>query len=454
MAKKYLVYLAQSYPNFRKAELESLAVLNNIKVDLSSHDESSPFMIVELENDDEAYRWIDRSILSRGIYELWGHGANLEELHRNVQETSKQYWDEYMETSFKFDIISYQGGKRSRKQQIELFETFSYLAFKGAIKMKSPDQTFTILEKYHVIDRKPVEIADYIWFGREINLSARSKGALDKYLIPQRPYYGTTTFDSELALITCNLSLCGPGKFMYDPFTGTGAFLYAGAFFGSSVFGSDIDVRPLRGKNKDKTIKKNFEYYKTSTLFCDAVCMDFTNNSFRKDFLIDSIVCDPPYGVREGLKVCGTKREDRFETKKDLIIEGEKAYLRRDFVQPKKPYELDSLLDDLLKFSAEKLPIGGRLSFWMPTANDDFVPTIIPQHENLELVYSLVQDFNKWARRLLVYVKRDNNYKGITLTKDQRTVANNFRDRYFTGFSPNTCQNKDSNMNKEEQSSS
>ena len=69
---------------------------------------------------------------------------------------------------------------------------------------------------------------------------------------------------------------------------------------------------------------------------------------------------------------------------------------------------------DLLQFASERLPVGGRLAFWMPTANDNFEETQIPQHERLELLHCLEQLFNQWSRRLLVYVKRDESYKGIT----------------------------------------
>ncbi|ODV85333.1 hypothetical protein CANARDRAFT_199428 [[Candida] arabinofermentans NRRL YB-2248] len=436
--KEYLIYLAQSHTNFRKAELESLAELHNIKVDLSTHDESSPFMIVKLENDQDAYNLISRSILSKGIYEVWGTGNNLEELHESIQKESKQYWDTYMNTSFKFDNISYQGGKKSRNEQLSLFESFSYLAFQGLIKMKKPDQVFVILENYDIIDKKPSPKPNKMYFGRQINLSARSNGILDEYEISKRPYYGTTTFDAELALLTCNISQIKKGQITYDPFVGTGSFLVSAGYFGSLTFGSDIDFRSLKGKKlKNGRLIDNFKKYNTLNMFGDVLCMDFTNNSFRSNFKFDNIICDPPYGIREGLKVCGTNNEIRMKGKENVIIDGELAYLRRDYVQPKKTYSLDLLLDDLLKFSGERLNIGGRLSFWMPVANDEDIPTLIPHHENLELTFNLVQDFNKWSRRLLVYVKRDDSYRGRTVTIDDRLVSNNFRDRYFTGFSPN-----------------
>ncbi|CAH6720283.1 tRNA (guanine(10)-N2)-methyltransferase [[Candida] jaroonii] len=431
--KDYLIYFAQAYPNFRRAELESLAHYHGINIDLSHHSETSPFLIVQLENDEQARKIMERSVLSRGIYELWGQGNTLEELHQSVKDNDNGKFELYNKSSFKFDFIGYMG-RRNNKQKFEMIESFQFLAFEGPIRMKNPDEVYTILEEYEVMDREKATTPIKMWFGREIQLSARCNNVLDKYDLKSRKYIGTTSFDAELALVTCNIAEVGPKKIVYDPFTGTGSFLVAASNYGGLTIGSDIDVRILRGKG-DVNIKSNFKQYGTTTEFLDILTMDFTNNAFRQDFFIDTIVCDPPYGVREGLKVCGAKNEEKAAGRENVVINGEKAHLRRDFIQPKKPYELSNLLDDLLKFSASRLPVNGRLAFWMPTANDDFEINQIPQHENLELLYNLEQEFNKWSRRLLVYVKRDEDYKGVTKNGLKENNIKNFRDRYFRGFS-------------------
>lgn len=432
--KEYLIYFAQAYPNFRRAELESLAAYHGISIDSSHHDETNPFLIVKLENDDQARKIMEHSILGRGIYELWGQGKDLAELHENVKQTSSQRFDDYMESSFKFDFIGYMG-KRSSQEKFETIESFAYLAFKGPIRMKNPDVVFTVLEEYQVCGTEKATAPINMWFGRQIQLSARTDNILDKYDLRRRKYIGTTSFDAELSLVSCNIAQVGPGKITYDPFAGTGSFLVAAANFGGLPIGSDIDARILRGKNDKCNIKANFKQYGTSLNFLDTLTMDFTNNAFRSDFQIDSIVCDPPYGVREGLKVCGAKDPEKAVGRENVLIDGEKAHLRKDFIQPKKPYELSSLLADLLDFAANRLPVDGRLAFWMPTANDDFEINHIPQHENLELIYNLEQEFNKWSRRLLVYVRRDDDFKGETINGLKINHIKNFRERYFKGFS-------------------
>ncbi|CAG89467.1 DEHA2F16676p [Debaryomyces hansenii CBS767] len=432
--KDYLIYFAQAYPNFRRAELESLAAYHGISIDLSHHDEKNPFLIVKLENDEQARKIMARSILGRGIYELWGQGKNLEELHEDVKQRSSDRFDEYKKMSFKFDFIGYMG-KRTTKEKFEMIESFSYLAFEGPIRMKNPDEIFDVLEEYHVHGTEKATTPINMWFGRQIQLSARTENILDKYDLRRRKYIGTTSFDAELSLVSCNIAQVGPGKITYDPFTGTGSFLVAAANFGGLPIGSDIDVRILRGKNDKCNINANFKQYGTTLNFLDILTMDFTNNAFRSDLKIDTIVCDPPYGVREGLKVCGAKDPEKAAGRENVVIDGEKAHLRKDFIQPKKPYELSNLLDDLLHFAANRLPVDGRLAFWMPTANDDFEPNLIPQHENLELIYNLEQEFNKWSRRLLVYVRRDDDFKGETSNGLRANQIKNFRDRYFKGFS-------------------
>lgn len=432
--KDYLIYFAQAYPNFRRAELESLAAYHGISIDLSHHDEKNPFLIVKLENDEQARKIMARSILGRGIYELWGQGKNLEELHEDVKQRSSDRFDEYKKMSFKFDFIGYMG-KRTTKEKFEMIESFSYLAFEGPIRMKNPDEIFDVLEEYHVHGTEKATTPINMWFGRQIQLSARTENILDKYDLRRRKYIGTTSFDAELSLVSCNIAQVGPGKITYDPFTGTGSFLVAAANFGGLPIGSDIDVRILRGKNDKCNINANFKQYGTTLNFLDILTMDFTNNAFRSDLKIDTIVCDPPYGVREGLKVCGAKDPEKAASRENVVIDGEKAHLRKDFIQPKKPYELSNLLDDLLHFAANRLPVDGRLAFWMPTANDDFEPNLIPQHENLELIYNLEQEFNKWSRRLLVYVRRDDDFKGETSNGLRANQIKNFRDRYFKGFS-------------------
>lgn len=322
-------------------------------------------------------------------------------------------------------------GSREKNQQVKVIESFSFMGLDGPIRMKKPDQTFSIVEEYRVINRKPEPEPRKMWFGRFITDSDRS--AMDRLDLRKRKYIGTTSFDAELALVSCNIAQIEPGKVMYDPFVGTGSFLIAGSYMGALTCGSDIDVRAIKGK-KNRTIDSNFQQYGLTSRYLDVMAMDFTHNAFRNDFLFDAIVCDPPYGVREGLKVLGAKDEEKFSGKETVLIDGVAAHLRKDYVPTKKPYELPALLDDLLNFSAQHLTVGGRLCFWMPVSNEDFQPHYIPLHEDLNLVSCCVQDFNKWSRRLLTYTRRPHGEKGESQSI-KGILDDNFRSKYFRGFS-------------------
>ena len=53
------------------------------------------------------------------------------------------------------------------------------------------------------------------------------------------------------------------------------------------------------------------------------------------------------------------------------------------------------MLDDILVFASETLVDEGRLSFWMPTANDEEQEIPVPAHPRLEMLHVCVQPFNK-----------------------------------------------------------
>lgn len=435
MPKKYLVFMVQVHVNFRRAELESLADLYKLdSINFKDYKEDSPFFIVELDNDQQAKDWIKRSILTRGIYEYWGQGTTYDGLHSDIRAgiNFEYYKSCYKNSTFKFEFDCYGGSSSGKLDRVACIESFKYLEFEGKIRMKNPDEIFTVIEEYEPINdnvagEKPLRI----FFGRLVQRSDRFCGALEKYDLKKRPYKGTTSFEAELSLVSANIAQVKAGTIMYDPFAGTGSFLVAGGHYGAAVIGSDIDGRMIRGKGS-QTIRANFKKYGESLQFIDVLTMDFTHNALRSNLVIDTILCDPPYGIRESIKVLGAKDPEKFAGKENVEINGLKAYLHRDYIPTKKPYSLDALLDDLLQFASERLPVDGRLAFWMPVANDENIETVVPMHRNLELKYNCVQEFNKWSRRLLVYINRGSEYNGPTNAGLER--SSNFRDRYFKGF--------------------
>lgn len=83
---------------------------------------------------------------------------------------------------------------------------------------------------------------------------------MSKYELKARQYIGNTSFESELSLVTANqalvwspyaffLRLTGdqaqPGMLIYDPFVGTGSFLYTCSHFGAVTFGKYLSFNAL-----------------------------------------------------------------------------------------------------------------------------------------------------------------------------------------------------------------
>ena len=68
-----------------------------------------------------------------------------------------------------------------------------------------------------------------------------------KYSLKKRPYLGPTSTDHELAMLMANQGQVRPGDFTYDPFVGTGSIATSLQHFGAFVFGSDLDIRVIKG---------------------------------------------------------------------------------------------------------------------------------------------------------------------------------------------------------------
>jgi tRNA (guanine10-N2)-methyltransferase len=261
---------------------------------------------VKLSSVEDAKKLIRRSILAQSINELWGQGATLEALHEDLKSKTKELWSQYKETSFKFEFDSYQGA-RVPAVRLPIINSFQYLPFKGPISMSNPDQVFTIFEQWQR-NSVPlgVENPERMFLGRLLRNSARDN--ILKYNLKKRSYISTTSMDAELSLVTANMALAAPGKLFYDPFAGTGSFPITCAHFGAIVWGSDIDGLSFRGTGGKKSMRGNFEQYGLHAQFGGVFSADITNSPIHQGKRIwDGIVCDPPYGVREGLRVLGLK---------------------------------------------------------------------------------------------------------------------------------------------------
>lgn len=72
------------------------------------------------------------------------------------------------------------------------------------------------------------------------------------------------------------------------------------------------------------------------------------------------------------------------------------------YIPPKKPYSFTAMLDDILHFAAQTLVDHGRLSFWMPTANDKEQAIATPTHPYMVIVSVSTQTFSNCRTSLLL----------------------------------------------------
>ncbi|CZR62057.1 probable TRM11 Catalytic subunit of an adoMet-dependent tRNA methyltransferase complex (Trm11p-Trm112p) [Phialocephala subalpina] len=427
---EYMIRFTQVHETFRLAEIHALAVLENMNLEILSYSPTSPFCFIKVPSEEAAIRLVRRSILAKSIYEVWGKGENYVEVHANVHNISSHLWPLYKDASFKFSFDAFQGS-RTVTEQRKLIEGFHFLGFEGPIKMKGAEQDFCICEdwKFDAVGLGVLE-PESIYLGRYLGGSERD--IVGKYDLKKRKYICTTSMDAELALITANITLAAPGKLFYDPFVGSGSFPVAAAHFGALAFGSDIDGRSIRGKGKSNLLA-NFVQYGLTNQFGDSFVADLTNTPLRTARIFDGIVCDPPYGVREGLKVLGSRDSTKG---KEVVFRDGKAHHEEDsYIPPKRPYSFLAMLDDILEFASISLVDHGRLSFWMPTANDQDQEIKIPQHPCLQITRS---------RRLITYrrIPDAEVVAGDARTERARENGvnaddlNPFRKGYFKGFKP------------------
>ncbi|KAI6106819.1 hypothetical protein EDD16DRAFT_1626340 [Pisolithus croceorrhizus] len=158
--------------------------------------------------------------------------------------------------------------------------------------------------------------------------------------------------EDEISLLMANRTQASTGKLIYDPFIGTGSVAYTTAYFGTLVYGSDIDGRQMRGKD----------------------------------------------GVSAGAKRLGRKkaREDPQSPQTP------RTWIPRypPYIPPTRLYELSALVVDLILL-ARYLLKPRDLVFFLPTVTDSYEALDIISHQTrMELVANSLQDFGTWGRRV------------------------------------------------------
>ncbi|XP_048135379.1 tRNA (guanine(10)-N2)-methyltransferase homolog isoform X2 [Rhodamnia argentea] len=426
--------------DYRKPEVESLALMfgafdsddggqdggEHLEWRLPEHHHpDSPFHFVDLPSEDVARDIANRSILVKGIYELWGEGNNYEEL----EDAIKDYPDErklpYLspESTFRITVDSF-GKVISFQEQNERIQSLAYIPFKGQVNLRNPDHKFWLMETddYGTNNGLPPVVQKRIFFGREVGGADRK--LLPTYQLKSRTYLGPTAMDAEMAFLMANQAMVKPGKLVYDPFVGTGSILVAAAHFGAMTMGADIDIRVVRdGRGPDCNVWSNFKQYGLPTPI-GLLRADNNLPPWRpglKEYLqdlgfysgsstlkmrwrvFDAIICDPPYGVRAGGRKSGGRKLLKGVVGPYTVPDDK----RTDHIPSTAAYSLVECVHDLLDLAAKMLVLNGRLVFFYPVLREDeSTENHFPEHPCFVLVSASEQILSsRYSRVLLTMVK-------------------------------------------------
>ncbi len=375
-----------------------------------------PAVTVLLSSDDDAAKISQRMILLKGIFRLHGFGNSMAETIASIGKAPLQnlhFATQQEVPSFRYTIESF-GKKISESEKREIIVQCQDLPHRGVISLVNPDVEFLIV-KFAMGGESRGFVFSHV---SKVCDNLRQE-VLDKYDLKKRPYIGTTSMPPELTFIMVNLALVSAGDFVYDPFCGTGSTLVSASHFGAQGFGSDMDgramqkgtVRDIRskllqqavgqsgGKLEEAAIDEgdvtnvpsmltNFEAYglrpperfRLNFSVWKKFWRPLQGRSVVDCGFLDSIISDPPYGVRE---------------RKKQSAEGDSLV----------DYETREMVLDLVLFAGEALKVGGRLVYWHPTGNS-FRDEEIPKHPHLKLWMAIEQFLSLKSTRWLVVLEK------------------------------------------------
>lgn len=392
-------YLSFSFP-----ELASLALLEGItqaqllgryteELTGKSHEEVSvhfaekcrtnPALYVHLPSSEAAMRLLSRSVCMDKFIQVFSSGPSIDSLISQLQSTPNPDLVSAIsnpENSFAF-YLDYFKDSVVFEDQIRIFEKFEILQFAGNVNLNNPKLRFWVIR----------DLNGTFYFGKEAAKAKERTRFYSKYNLNQREYLGPTSTDNELAFLMVNEGLVQAGSLVLDPFVGTGSILVAASHFGALCYGSDIDMRVLKGlsvgrsrKHTPADVFTNFANY--GFALPEILRADSSKPPWKQCPAFDAIVCDPPYGVRARSRTAGSKTSNLA------------------YVPDTNQYEGKQLVADLLDLAAAVLRVGGRLVFLLPTERASYCKEMLPVHPYLLLISNSENVLSrKISRRLLTY---------------------------------------------------
>ena len=376
-----------------------------------------------------------RCTLIRSVIELWGTGTSINECSQSIKNSNamQRHQDgkhlgsgaaKYQERTWKITVHTL-GTTYTREEQNDMRSQFKFLDFPGKVQMKKPDDEYLFIREVEMneqggavyprlsfnkelIPENDARPPLACYFGRVLGNSSlgrnwRGSGRLEQFSLKKRAYLGPTSMDSELSLIMTNLAMVKKGSVAFDPFVGTGSILLTAALRGAYTFGTDIDLRVLKGRSKDENIFSNFKQYGLPPPELVRSDNAIYHRHYRNHLpLFDAIVTDPPYGIRAGARKSGPRKDGEVRP-----IPEEHRY---DHIAQTKPYAVSDVMADLLNVAAMTLKMGGRICYVIPSMQDFNEEEDLPRHDCLRLVSVCFQPLQTELGRRTVTMEKVKEY--------------------------------------------
>lgn len=367
----YGFYTPKRQPNFIISDIISSADYYSIPIRFENpnfkigKNPETNFVTCYIDNDLNARKVAERSTVVEFASKVICEANSFEELYKKCQNVEYK-----IDGSFAVKVITH-GRKITNEMRREYISNIvDNLRLDSKVDLKNPDITVILIIEFEECGELiPLKLSVV-----EFLCNGNSK-LPDKFNLKKRKFINKTSMESAVALYSASQALCGPGKIAFDPFCGSGSLLVACAVLGSYALGSDFDM-PSMSQDRKKSILSNFQQYKLSEKFLGIAKVDFLSGVYRFEDvkILDAIVTDPPYGIREKQHANG--------------------------ISPLLP-----LLLKLYEFAAKALKVGGRLVYWLP-AGYDLNEDDLPKHPGLKLISNCRQPLmSRYCRHLLTYEK-------------------------------------------------
>lgn len=408
--REYLVWFsagdAKHFGNFRLHECEAVDQMvypgrdPSTPLFLESYPDHPmrPYAIVSFPDEATAVRFISRTVLTYALFEVWASSTtstdDLVARAAAAAVTDPCKAGALAEHESLCVRTRAFGRKLTRADHVEMIQkVMTGLPFKGPVQLNDPDNQFWVLLNYETLDaaRTADKRLHKCFLARKVADSAVKM--MFKYDLKHRPYIGTTSTKAELAFLMANQAHVQSHSLVYDPFVGTGSIIVSAAVFGATVFGSDIDIRVLHGDEDTGTnIRSNFKGYGLPRP--ELLRSDNSIPVWRPDLKFDAIVCDPPYGIREGARKSGAVDAHPVE-----------EHYRDTHIPRTQAYHAVDLMRDLLEFGARHLELGGRLAYLLPCTHE-YTDAELPTHPCFEVIANSEQVLALKFRRRLITMKK------------------------------------------------